>query len=128
LDSVIDSLSEADKVNVLERPPDLAGRLADANLLTPESTREQKEAGLYLLTVQQKALLKSHNDQYRNKFGFTFIICARENKANAILAGLDNRLSNKRDVEIETGIEEVKKIARLRAVDILSKLTLQSKL
>jgi len=128
LDSVIDSLSEAEKVNILEGHPDLAGRLADANLLTPESTREQKEAGLDLLTVEQRALLKSHNDEYRRKFGFTFIICARENKANAILAGLDNRLSNKRDVEIETGIEEVKKIARLRTVDILSKVTLKSKL
>ena len=27
----------------------------------------------------------------RAKFGFTFIICARENKAAAILTGLDNR-------------------------------------
>lgn len=44
-----------------------------------------------MLSAEQKALLKSHNDQYRNKFGFTFIICARENKANAILEGLDQR-------------------------------------
>ena len=27
----------------------------------------------------------------RDKFGFTFVICARENKAAAILAGLDSR-------------------------------------
>merc|ERR1711892_424565 len=73
LKSVIESLSESEKVGILVGHPDLAGRIADANLLTPESTREQKEAGLDLLTVEEKARLKSHNDQYREKFGFTFI-------------------------------------------------------
>ena len=53
--------------------------------------REQKEAGLNLLTVEEKMRLKSHNEKYRQQFGFTFIICARENKAAAILAGLDRR-------------------------------------
>ena len=70
----------------------MAGRLADSNLLTPESTREQREAGLDSLTAQEKERLRSHNEQYRDKFGFTFIICARENKAAAILTGLDKRL------------------------------------
>eukprot|EP00090_Calanus_glacialis_P015381 TRINITY_DN24271_c0_g1_i1.p1 TRINITY_DN24271_c0_g1~~TRINITY_DN24271_c0_g1_i1.p1 ORF type:complete len:208 (+),score=38.04 TRINITY_DN24271_c0_g1_i1:93-626(+) len=128
LDSVIESLSESEKVGILEGHPDLAGRLADANLLTPESTREQKEAGLDLLSAEQKACLKSHNDQYRKKFGFTFIICARENKAEAILKGLDQRLSNPRDEEIHIGIEEVKKIAKLRTIDILGKFSKKSKL
>ena len=60
-------------------------------MLHIENFREQKEAGLDLLTDEEKARLKSHNDQYREKFGFTFIITARENKAAAILAGLDQR-------------------------------------
>jgi len=79
------------QIGILEGHPDLAGRLADANLLTPESTREQAEAGLHLLSTEEKSRLKSHNDEYRNKFGFTFIITARENKAAAILKGLDQR-------------------------------------
>ena len=53
--------------------------------------REQAEAGLHLLSAEEKSRLKSHNDKYRNKFGFTFIITARENKAAAILKGLDQR-------------------------------------
>ena len=80
------------QLKVLSGHPDLAGRLADSDLLTPESTMEQREAGLHLLTIEEKLKLKSHNDQYRQQFGFTFIICARENKAPAILNGLNKRL------------------------------------
>jgi len=128
LDSIIESFSESEKVGILEGHPDLTGSLADANLLTLESTREQKEAGLDLLSADEKSRLKSHNDQYREKFGFTFIITARENKAAAILAGLDQRLSNSREVEILVGIGEVKKIAKLRTIDILDKCSSKSNL
>ena len=108
-----------DQVGILSGHPDLAGRLADANLLTPESTREQREAGLHLLTAEERRRLRSHNAEYRHKFGFTFVICARENKAAAILGGLSTRLDNTKDQEVDIGIEEVKKIAKLRAADIL---------
>ena len=111
------------KVVILSGHPDLAGRLASANLLTPESTREQCEAGLNLLTEAELQRLRSHNTEYRERFGFTFIICARENKAAAILEGLDRRLDNTREEEINIGIGEVKKIARLRSIDILNSLT-----
>jgi len=128
LETVIDNLSHADKVKILECHPDLAGKLADENLLTPESTREQREAGLHLLSVEEKKRLKHHNDEYRNKFGFTFIICARENKAAAILEGLSKRLVRTRDEEIVNGMKEVQKIAKLRAEDIIKNCTVPSKL
>ena len=103
--------------------PDLAGRLASSGRLTPESTREHREAGLNLLTGAQLQRLRSHNAQYRQRFGFPFVICARENKVASILRGLDRRLDNTREEEINIGIGEVKKIARLRTIDILNSLT-----
>ena len=111
------------KVAILSGIPDLAGRLASSGLLSPESTREQRAAGINLLTGEQLRRLRSHNTEYRQKFGFTFVICARENKAAAILKGLDMRLDNTREVEINIGIGEVKKIAKLRSIDILKSLT-----
>ena len=111
------------KVAILSGIPDLAGRLASSGLLSPESTREQRAAGINLLTGEQLQRLRSHNTEYRQKFGFTFVICARENKAAAILKGLDIRLDNTREVEINIGIGEVKKIAKLRSIDILKSLT-----
>ena len=111
------------EIAILRGIPDLAGRLASSGFLSPESAREQGEAGLSLLTEAELQRLRSHNEEYRKRFGFTFIICARENKAAAILAGLDRRLDNTREEEINIGIGEVKKIARLRSMDILNCLS-----
>lgn len=55
---------------------------------------------------------------YKTKFGFPFIICARENKVQSIIEGLQRRYNNTREQEILTGINEVKKICRLRILDI----------
>ena len=116
------------QIQVLAGHPDLAGRLADENLLTPESTREQSAAGLHLLTADEKKNLKVLNDSYRDKFGFTFVICARENKAVAIREGIKRRLQNNREEEIKNGIDDVQNIAALRAVDILTNYSQKSKL
>ena len=69
--------------------------------------------------MEQRQRIKTYNDAYRAKFGFTFVICARENKVLSIMEGLTKRLSASRRVEIENGIGQVKKIARLRAMDIM---------
>ena len=101
--------------------------MASENLLSPESTREQRQCGLHLLTSDQVRRLRSHNAEYRDKFGFTFIICARENKAAAILEGLDRRLGNSREEEINIGIGEVKKIAKLRSRDVINNLKISQR-
>jgi 2-oxo-4-hydroxy-4-carboxy-5-ureidoimidazoline decarboxylase len=59
------------------------------------------------------------NQQYKQKFGFPFVICARENKKEAILSGLERRQNNSKETEAITGVEEVKKICRLRILDIV---------
>lgn len=57
--------------------------------------------------------------RYKEKFGFPFVICARENKKQAIINGIKTRLDNDKDKELATGITEVKKIAFYRLVDIV---------
>jgi 2-oxo-4-hydroxy-4-carboxy--5-ureidoimidazoline (OHCU) decarboxylase len=42
------------------------------------------------------------NQQYKQKFGFPFVICARENKKEAILSGLERRLNNSKETEAIT--------------------------
>ena len=49
--------SEAERLGVLNAHPDLAGKLAQAKRLTPESTREQASAGLDALTDAERELL-----------------------------------------------------------------------
>ncbi|HUC85636.1 MAG TPA: 2-oxo-4-hydroxy-4-carboxy-5-ureidoimidazoline decarboxylase, partial [Candidatus Acidoferrales bacterium] len=64
--------------------PDLAGRLALAGTLTPESSREQTSAGLDELSPVELDLFKKNNAAYQARFGFPFVICARLNKKAVI--------------------------------------------
>ena len=58
--------------------------------------------------------------RYKEKFGFPFVICARQNKKEAILQGIAARLNNDKTQEIETGVAEVKKICWLRLNNIIT--------
>jgi OHCU decarboxylase len=107
------------QVQLINAHPDLVGRAALAGTLTPESTGEQSAAGLHQLSADEIELFRSLNHSYREKFGFPFVICARLNKKDAILAGFRARLHHSRDVEIKTAIEEIAKIARLRLEDLI---------
>jgi 2-oxo-4-hydroxy-4-carboxy-5-ureidoimidazoline decarboxylase len=100
--------------------PDLAGRLAQAQKLSAESTKEQDGAGLTRLTPQELAQFEKLNRSYRARFRFPFIICARLNAKDAILAAMQSRLTNTTDVEFQTALAEIDKIARLRLNDILA--------
>ena len=48
------------------------------------------------------------------------MICARENKKDAILAAFPIRLANSREQEIRTALAEIAKIAKLRLYDAVS--------
>ena len=98
--------------------PDLVGRAALAGTLTRESTGEQASAGLNALSPAEIALFQKQNAAYREKFGFPFVICARLNKKEAILAGFERRLKNSPAQEIEAALEEIFKIAELRLRDL----------
>lgn len=116
----LDSLSEDDKVAVLQSHPDLAGKFVDQNKLSDESAEEQALAGLNKLTVAKKQQLVQLNKEYAEKFGFPFVICVRQNnKIDRILEGFANRLPNTINEEIFNGIEQVKKICQLRIENIV---------
>ena len=107
------------KEGILRLHPDLAGRLAQVGQLTSESTQEQASAGLTTMTEDERQRMNNLNRRYKDKFGFPFVICARENKKDAILRGLQERLENSAQTEAVTGANEVKKICRLRILDIV---------
>jgi 2-oxo-4-hydroxy-4-carboxy-5-ureidoimidazoline decarboxylase len=100
--------------------PDLVDRARRAGTLTPESAREQTSAGLDTLTPREIALFEDYNRQYWERFGFPFVICARLNRKEAILAGFAQRLTHARAQEIETALAEIFKIADLRLHDLMA--------
>jgi 2-oxo-4-hydroxy-4-carboxy-5-ureidoimidazoline decarboxylase len=96
--------------------PDLVGRAA----LTAESQGEQAAAGLTGLTSREAAIFARYNAEYKGRFGFPFVICARLNKKDAILAAFPVRLQNTTARERATALEEIFKIARLRLDDLIT--------
>lgn len=112
-----------EQVKLIASHPDLVGRLAREGKLTRESSAEQAAAGLTRLSDDEVAAFERFNAEYRAKFGFPFVICARENKTSAILASFPRRLRNAREQEVETALDEIAKIARLRLLDAVSEGT-----
>jgi 2-oxo-4-hydroxy-4-carboxy-5-ureidoimidazoline decarboxylase len=112
--------SEKNRIELIRAHPDLAGRMAAEGALTAASSREQSSAGLDRLKPDEAALFQNHNQAYREKFGFPFVICARLNRKEAMLAGFEIRLKNSREQEIQTALAEIAKIAWLRLRDIVS--------
>lgn len=105
------------QVALIRAHPDLVGRAALAGTLTPESTSEQAAAGLDSLSPEEVEAFTRLNRAYRDKFGFPFVICARENKKGSILAGFEVRLGNTREEEIAAALREISQIAHLRLRD-----------
>lgn len=117
------SASDDEKMRLIRSHPDLVGRAADhAEKLTRESAGEQASAGLMQLSPSEIAAFRSFNQQYRDLFGFPFIICARENKKDTILAELPIRLKNSLEQERATALAEIRKIARLRLMDCVKEI------
>ncbi len=111
---------DARQLALIGAHPDLVGRAALAGTLTRESTGEQAGAGLGQLTPAEIALFQKYNAEYKEKFGFPFVICARLNKKEAILEGFARRLQNPRPMEIKTALAEVFQIAELRLRDLIA--------
>jgi OHCU decarboxylase len=105
------------QVALIAAHPDLAGRVAREGRLTAASAAEQAGAGLGALTPAEIARFDTDNGAYRARFGFPFVICARENTKLTILDALARRRDNDRATEVATALAEIAKIARLRLED-----------
>ncbi len=112
----VQQAGEKAHLDLLNAHPDLVGKA----VLTAESASEQASAGLTNLSPEEVRKFRDWNQAYREKFGFPFIICARLNKKDAILAAFPKRLAQDRKTEITTALEEIAKIARLRLEDTVA--------
>jgi len=104
------------QIALIRAHPDLGARAA----LTAESAREQAAAGLRAPSVKENVSFALCILEYREKFGFPFVICARLNDKDAIRAEFKRRATHSREEEIQTALEEIFKIADLRLRDIVN--------
>jgi 2-oxo-4-hydroxy-4-carboxy-5-ureidoimidazoline decarboxylase len=113
--ATVSKASDEEKLSLIRAHPDLIG---DAHL-TAASQAEQASAGLLDATAGEAKQFRDYNRQYRERFGFPFVICARLNKKEAIARAFPFRLQNSRQQEIETALQEISKIAELRLKDLI---------
>lgn len=115
--TAVHAASPEDQLALIRAHPELAGKAAIDRTLTEASTAEQASAGLDRLTPAEFDRFQALNTAYRDRFDFPFIICVRLTDKAGILAAMEQRLSNPRDVEIATALTQIGEIVRLRLED-----------
>ncbi len=119
LRQTVDTATSDEQLTLVRAHPDLVGRAALGRNLTQASAAEQAASGLADVALDDALRLDDFNAAYRSKFGFPFVICARQNRKEAILAAFPARLANTRDQELRTALDEIAKIAWHRLFDAI---------
>ena len=104
------------RLALIRAHPDLAAKVS----LTPESEREQSAAGLDRLSQAQYERITGLTAAYRERFGFPFVVCAREHTPDSIIDTAARRVEADPDAEELTALSEIAKIARLRLADLVA--------
>ncbi|PTB19162.1 OHCU decarboxylase [Trinickia symbiotica] len=118
--SVVARAGSTRQLALINAHPELAGKAAVRGELTAESTREQSGAGLSQCTQAEFDKLQRLNREYRDKFGFPFILAVRGYDRAGILANFEARVGNDRDEEMRTSLEQIYRIARFRVDDLVA--------
>ena len=116
--AVVYAATADEQLALIRAHPELAGKAAIDKKLTEASAAEQASAGLDRLTPDEYRQFQDLNAAYKARFDFPFIICVRLTNKAGILAAMQNRLSNDREHEVATAIEQIGEIVRLRLRDM----------
>ncbi|MBA3855662.1 MAG: OHCU decarboxylase [Cyanobacteria bacterium PR.3.49] len=100
-------------------------RIGDVSLLRAKfaSTAnwcENEQKGVQQATEDMLHQLASLNDDYFDKFGYIFIVCASGKSAGEMLEILKSRMSNDKQEELKVAAGEQAKITKLRLEKLLS--------
>lgn len=124
--SAVRALDEADRVALFAGHPELAGADARAGRMTNDSVREQGALSLARLPSEENERWGLLNRQYRERFGFPFILCARRHTRASALRCFERRLAHSRARELDATLEEISHITRLRLAERIKDHGLQN--
>jgi 2-oxo-4-hydroxy-4-carboxy--5-ureidoimidazoline (OHCU) decarboxylase len=99
---VLEELPEAEKIEALNAHPPIGGRNGSALSMHEQGSDEDP----VLLTA-----LARLNKSYEEKFGFRFVVFVNGRPRSEILHVLRERLQNRREDELATGLDELVAIA-----------------
>ena len=111
--SIFSTSTKENQLKILKAHPDLADKTKIGSL-TPDSKKEQSNAGLDQCSEEEFNEFKNLNNEYKKKFGFPFIYAVKGKEKKYILSNFRQRSSNNIDVEFIEAKKQVKTIASLR--------------
>ena len=118
--SIFSTTTKENQLKILRAHPDLADKTKIGSL-TPDSKKEQSNAGLDQCSEEEFNEFKNLNNEYKKKFGFPFIYAVKGKEKKYILSNFRQRSSNDIDVEFIEAKKQVKTIASLRLNEINKK-------
>ena len=122
-EKIISIFEESDiqsKLKILNSHPDLANK-TKIGTLTQNSNDEQNSAGLDQCTEEEYNQFQNLNSEYKNKFGFPFILVVKGRKKSEILLNFKTRVLSNKKTEFNEGVVQVIQIANLRLEDLKNK-------
>jgi len=121
---VVAEASAAEQLGLVRAHPDLAGRLARAGALAPASADEQAGLGLDRLSDAEFELFERLNTDYRERFGFPFVIAVKRHTRASVLDAFRVRIEHGADEELRTALAEIDAIAGFRLDALLTEVPL----
>ena len=118
--SIFEESDKQSKLKILNSHPDLANK-TKINSLTPDSSKEQADAGLGQCTVGEFNEFRNLNLNYKNNFGFPFILAVKGKNKLEILDNFKKRILSDKQIEFNEAIKQVKQIANLRLNELKKK-------
>lgn len=118
--TIVDSSSQARKLELLRAHPDLCERVQTLKTLTKASQEEQSRAGLQFLTEEEKTDFLKANTTYKEKFGFPFILAVRNASKYTVLSAIQARVkTDSIETEMNAAVGQVHKIAWMRLLSAI---------
>jgi xanthine dehydrogenase large subunit len=112
----VERATREEQLALLRAHPDLGTRVK----MSEASSGEQAGAGLDCLTPAECARLQQLNAEYRERFGFPFLLAVKGSTKHDILRALEQRVGGTRDEEFRVALDQVYRIARFRLETILA--------
>jgi len=117
--NIFETATKEKQLKILNAHPDLANK-TKISILTPDSLKEQINAGLDQCTKEEFNEFKKLNNTYK-KFGFPFILAVKEKTKIEILNNFRKRVFSDPEIEFDEAVKQVKQIASLRLKELNNK-------
>ena len=114
----VNTMDRESKMKLILEHPELGIKKGQQKNLTAHSKKEQNRAGLDNLSSSEYTLLRELNKEYTNKFKFPFIIAVSGLNKEEVFKNIQVRLKNSVEIEFNTAVEEIHKIAEIRVKNL----------